>query len=132
MENYPYMPLKVNSMDELYNNLPKRAGKRGLEESQSRGSQGHCKLSPLVQKYLHDPGAFPRHANSILIIILNSKQKCGYFRKYLCPFETDGTLKKWFYNVPQFRITVIPYQKVCQSVIVAMLDEVEEAETMHE
>eukprot|EP00957_Ditylum_brightwellii_P132713 10120452-Ditylum_brightwellii.AAC.1 len=56
IDNNHHNPLNLDYMDELHNNLVKRAGKRGLEVSWSGGSQGHYELTSLIQKHL-------RHAN---------------------------------------------------------------------
>jgi hypothetical protein len=86
---------------ELFNNLIKRAGKNGFEASRSGGSQGECTFNNLMKKHLSLPGCFPRHANGMLIIILNSPQKCGYFGIYSSPYYEDGRLITWFYNTPR-------------------------------
>eukprot|EP00957_Ditylum_brightwellii_P070898 5388004-Ditylum_brightwellii.AAC.1 len=62
--------------DELYYNLLKRARKKGLEASRSSGSQDWCDFNDLMKKHLKQPGTFPRHANGMLIIVLNSKKQC--------------------------------------------------------
>eukprot|EP00957_Ditylum_brightwellii_P211283 15365997-Ditylum_brightwellii.AAC.2 len=60
--------------DNLYYNLLRRAGKKGLKASRSGGSHGQCDFNYLMRKHLKQPGAFPMHAHDMLIIILNSKQ----------------------------------------------------------
>ena len=91
----------IKCSDELYKNLLTRAGHCGMELSRSGGSQGLCSFNKLMRKHLSNPGTFPRHANGMLIIIVNSKNRCGYFGIYSCPYDVNGSMKVWFYNTPQ-------------------------------
>eukprot|EP00957_Ditylum_brightwellii_P058072 4403947-Ditylum_brightwellii.AAC.1 len=50
---------------------------------------------------MRHPGNFPRHADGMMVIILKSSKRCGYFGIYSCPYEVDGSLKLWFYNTPR-------------------------------
>ena len=95
------LSFSTNNMDTLYNSLLPRAGKQGMESSRSGGSQGKCVFNKLMKKHMKHPGNFPRHTNGMMIIILNSSQRCGYIGIYSCPYEVDGSLKLWFYNTPR-------------------------------
>ena len=53
-----------------------------------------------MKKHLKQSGTFPRHANGMLIIVLNTKKQCGYFGIYCSPYA-EGTIKMWFYNILQ-------------------------------
>mmetsp|Transcript_23622 Transcript_23622/g.34712 ORF Transcript_23622/g.34712 Transcript_23622/m.34712 type:complete len:561 (+) Transcript_23622:138-1820(+) len=94
-------PLISDNMDGLFTNLLRRSGKKGIEASRSGGSQGTCDFNDLVKKHLKNPGSFPRHSSGMLIIVLNSKNRCGYFGIYCCPYTPEVTLKTWFYNTPR-------------------------------
>eukprot|EP00957_Ditylum_brightwellii_P054262 4110190-Ditylum_brightwellii.AAC.1 len=89
-----------------------------MEAACSGGSQGQCEFNSLMRRHLHAPGAFPRHDNRMLIIILKSQQKCGYFGICICPYEQDGKLKM---------NNTITFRKVCPSAVENMIDEFEEA-----
>ena len=93
-------PLPHKLEDDLLNNMIGRAGRKGLETSRTGGSSGKCSFNHLMKKHLSTPGAFPRHANALLIIILNSPSRCGYFAVYSSPYDEDGKIKSWFYNTP--------------------------------
>jgi len=95
------LPMIREDMDSLYNDLLKRAGNKGLEASRTGGSQGFCTNNKLFKDHLRRAGSFPRNANAMVIIILNSKRRCGYFGVYSCPYEQDGRVKTWFYNTPR-------------------------------
>eukprot|EP00957_Ditylum_brightwellii_P195031 14860290-Ditylum_brightwellii.AAC.1 len=88
-------------MDALYNSLLTRSGKKGIESSRSGGSQGKCVFNKLMKKHMKNLGNFLRHTNGMMIIILNSSKRCGYFGIYSCPYKADRSLKVLFYNTPR-------------------------------
>lgn len=92
--------LPVN--DDLYFSVSKRASHAGIVAERSGGALGQCDPSDeAFICFIKRRGLAPRVLKACLIIVMNSKEKCGFYVFYVTPYERKRRVIPWWYDTPR-------------------------------